>query len=57
MGIDPEPPLVGSDECLKKAAGEALTVKKVPHWPGTTPALGLRAGNTMKGLDYGKFLR
>ena len=28
-----------------KAAGEALTVKKVPHRPGTAPALGLRAGN------------
>jgi hypothetical protein len=27
----------------KKAAGEALTVKKAPHRPGTTPALGLRA--------------
>jgi hypothetical protein len=26
-----------------KAAGEALTVKKVPHRPGTAPALGLRA--------------
>ena len=44
MGIDPEPPLVGSDECLNKAAGEALTIKKVPHRPGTAPALGLRAG-------------
>ena len=35
MGIDREPPLVGSDEHLKQAAGEALTVKKVPHRPGT----------------------
>jgi hypothetical protein len=28
-----------------KAAGEALTVKKVPHRPGTASALGLRAGS------------
>jgi hypothetical protein len=27
-----------------ETAGEALTVKKVPHRPGTAPALGLRAG-------------
>jgi hypothetical protein len=27
-----------------KAAGEALSVKKAPHRPGTAPALGLRAG-------------
>jgi hypothetical protein len=28
---------------FKEAAGEALTVRKVPHRPGTAPALGLRA--------------
>jgi hypothetical protein len=38
-----EPALFGSDERLKKAAGEALTVKKVPHRPSTALALGLRA--------------
>jgi hypothetical protein len=31
-----------------EAAGEALTVKKVPHRPGTAPALGLRAGNSTR---------
>jgi hypothetical protein len=30
-----------------KAAGEALTVKQVPHRPGITPALGLRARNNV----------
>src|SRR5262245_26614606 len=33
-----------------KAAGEALTVKKVPHRPGTAPALGLRAGSDVLSL-------
>jgi hypothetical protein len=33
---------------INKAAGEALTVKKVPHRPGTAPALGLRAGNDVQ---------
>jgi len=28
-----------------KAAGEVLTAKQAPHRPGTTPALGLRAGS------------
>jgi hypothetical protein len=27
-----------------KAAGGVLTAKQAPHRPGTTPALGLRAG-------------
>jgi hypothetical protein len=27
-----------------KVAGEVLTAKQAPHRPGTTPALGLRAG-------------
>jgi hypothetical protein len=26
-------------------AGGVLTAKQAPHWPGTAPALGLRAGN------------
>src|SRR5262245_2249601 len=30
---------------MKEAAGEALSVKKAPHRPGTAPALGLRAGS------------
>jgi len=28
----------------EEAAGEVLTAKQAPHRPGTTPALGLRAG-------------
>ena len=44
MVIDPEPPLVGSDKCLKKAAGEALTVN--PGAPGLTgPAIAMQTGH------------
>jgi len=32
-------------DSLNQTAGEALTVKKVPHRPGITPAHGLRAGS------------
>jgi hypothetical protein len=35
------------DLVLQAAAGEALTAKQAPHWPGTTPALGLRAGSVV----------
>jgi hypothetical protein len=39
-----------STNIQQKAAGEALTVKKAPHRPGTAPALGLRAGSDVSSL-------
>jgi hypothetical protein len=33
-----------TSDCGIEAAGEVLTAKQAPHRPGTTPALGLRAG-------------
>jgi hypothetical protein len=41
---------VDNEQQQAKAAGEALTVKKAPHRPGTASALGLRAGGDVFSL-------